>query len=204
MQRINFDIFWKRYGHGEYNKNPFAEALARLPAVSAQGPWVAGGSVRRLIMDIPQDSDFDFFFASSDQLAAFKNELEAKGAKKVSENEFNITYRVPSQDKLPELKVQLIRVSYQTSLEETIKPFDFSLCQCGFDGTDLVFGQYTLFDLGRRRLVPENITYGVSSLRRMIKYIKQGYTICSGGLGTFLQQIADDPAKINADIKYID
>lgn len=204
MQRFNFDTFWKRYGKEDYKETDFAKALTRLPPLAPEGPWVAGGSVRRLIMDIAQDSDYDVFFTSSDQLAVFKNALEFKGAIKNSENEFNVSYRLPAADKLPELKIQLITVSYQPSMESTIKHFDFSLCQCAFDGTDIVFGDYTLFDLGRNKLVPEKITYGTSSLRRMIKYIKQGYTICGGGLATFLQQIVDDPKKIQADIKYID
>jgi hypothetical protein len=206
MQRINFTKFWSRYGGTteDYNKTPFAKALARLPVIGPNGPWVAGGAVRRLITDIPEEADYDFFFANGAQLAAFAKELESKGAVKTGENEMNVAYKMPAADKLPELKIQLIRVSYNARLEDAIEQFDFSLCKCGFDGTDFVFGEFTLFDLGRKRLIPDNITFGVSSIRRMIKYTKQGYTICSGGLTSFLQQIADNPAKINSDIKYID
>ena len=127
-----------------------------------------------------------------------------RGAKKVSENEFNTTFVLPAADKLPELKVQAVFVSYETSLEEVIKKFDFSLCQCAFDGTNLFFGTFTLFDLAKNRLVPENITFGVSSIRRMLKYVRQGYTICGGGIQNILEQIVRDPKIINADIKYID
>ena len=204
MQHFYLEPFWKRYGKEDYKFTDFAKALERLPPLSSSGPWVAGGSVRRLVMDLPQDSDYDIFFANADQLNNFKLDLESRGAKKVSENEFNTTYRLPAADKLPELKIQLIHVSYNNSMESTIEKFDFSLCQCAFDGTVLTFGEYTLFDLGRKKLVPGNITFGTSSLRRMIKYIKQGYSICGGGLATFLQQIADDPKKIHATIKYID
>lgn len=204
MQRFNLNSFWGRYGKEKFEDTAFFKAMSRLPSLSPNGPWVAGGSVRRLVMDLPQESDFDFFFASPDQFSTFEKALKEKGGIKEYENEFNITYRIPAEDKLPQLKIQLIRISYQSSIENVLNEFDFSLCKCGYDGVDLFFGDYTLFDLGRRHLIPEKISFGVSSLRRMIKYIKQGYTICSGGMAEFLTQIANDPKKINADIKYID
>lgn len=203
-QRIPRDLFWSRYGKEKYESTDFQKALSRMPIVTPQGPWIAGGSVRRLATDLPQDSDFDFFFASADQLAAFIARMGELGARKVSENEFNISFVIPAADKLPELKVQAIRITFRGTLEETISAFDFSLCQCGFDGADLVFGQFTLFDLANKRLIPGVITYGVSSLRRIIKYTKQGYRICGGGLATMLEQIANNPEVIQSKVEYID
>src|SRR3546814_20882968 len=60
-----------------------------LPTISQAGPWLAGGSVRRLIMCLPQDSDFDFFFKDQAQFDAFCDEMKLKGAERVSENDFN-------------------------------------------------------------------------------------------------------------------
>src|SRR3546814_11060115 len=82
----------------------------------------------------------------------------------------------------PELKVQAIRIAFHETLESVLESFDFSICQCGYDGTDILLGQWTLFDLASKRLVPGQLRYGTSSLRRVIKYTRQGYTICSGGL----------------------
>lgn len=204
MQTISLETFWSRYGQTDYKQTQFAQALARLPEISASGPWVAGGAVRRLVMDIAQDSDYDFFFANAVQRNVFEAQMIVRGAKKVFQNEFNSTFILPAADKLPELKVQAVFVSYESCPENVIDKFDFSLCKCVFDGTNLFFGTFTLFDLANKRLVPERITFGVSSIRRMLKYVRQGYTICGGGIQNILEQIVADPKIINANIKYID
>ena len=87
---------------------------------------------------------------------------------------------------------------------KTLDSFDFSLCQCGYDGTNLLFGDWALFDIASKRLVPGRIRYGTSSLRRIIKYTRQGFSICSGGLAHMLEQIAADPSIIQAEVEYVD
>lgn len=215
MGRSSLDTFWARYGRQDYATTEFAKALARLPALSAEGPWVAGGSVRRLISRQPQDSDFDFFFRDQEQFDAFNAALLILGAKVTADSEFNITYRLAAADAQPvgedefeaggpELKVQAIRLEFHPSLDAVLASFDFSICQCGFDGADLTFGDWALFDIASKRLVPGTIRYGASSLRRLIKYARQGFTICGGGLAAMLQQVVDDPSIIQADIEYVD
>ncbi len=204
MQRLTISSFWSRYRGTPFDSSELAQALKRLPAVAATGPWLAGGAVRRTIQNEKLDSDFDFFFASAEQFQSFCTDMDAKGAKKERETDFNITFRIPAADKLPELKVQAIRASYHPTLEAMLASFDFSLCQTGYDGTDLVLGPWTLYDLARKRLIPGQISYGVSSLRRMIKYTSQGYSVCAGGLGNMLKQIVDKPEIINQKIVSID
>lgn len=214
-QRFSLGTFWSRYGRQEYGDTDFAKALARLPALSPDGPWIAGGSVRRLVSRLPQDSDFDFFFRDQAQFDAFVKALKAGGSTVASESAFNITFTVPAvkakpvaDDEFsatgPELKVQAICIAFHETLDAVLDSFDFSICQCGYDGSDLVFGQWALFDIASKRLVPGRISYGVSTLRRLIKYARQGFTICSGGLANMLEQIADHPEIINAEVEYVD
>lgn len=215
MQRFDIGSFWDRYGHQDFEETDFAKALGRLPKVSASGPWIAGGGVRRLIGRQAQDSDFDFFFADEAQFDAFCSAMKTKGAKVVSEGDFNVTFRLPAAEPQPvdndvfegggpELKVQAIRISFHASLEDVLESFDFSICQFGFDGEDIVCGQWSLFDLANKRLVPGKIRYGASSLRRIIKYTRQGFTICGGGLASILEQVVADPSIIQAEIEYVD
>jgi hypothetical protein len=201
---IPMETFWARYGRVTFEETSFAKALARLPAVKGDGPWIAGGSVRRLIANLPQESDFDFFFANEGQFNAFCADMEARGAKRRSENDYNVTFELAKSDDGPELKVQAIRLNYSVSLTGTIEQFDFSICKFGYDGADLHMGQWSLFDLASKRLVPDRISFGTSSLRRIIKYTKQGYTICAGGLASILQQVADDPRIIQSEVEYVD
>lgn len=203
MQRINSQEFWKRYGKEKLEDTEFYSVISRLIFVSKEGPWIAGGSVRRLVMSLPQESDFDFFFKTQEQLDASLAMIKEKGAKVNSESEFNIDISFPIEGGEP-IKVQFIKVAFFESLEKTLESFDFSLCQCGYDGTDFVFGPYTLFDLAKNRIVPGKITYGVSSIRRLIKYSKQGYVVCGGGLTEMLEQIAANPSVIQGKVQYID
>jgi hypothetical protein len=209
------DAFWARYGKTEFDGTAFAKALDRLPDIAEGGPWIGGGSVRRLIAGLPQDSDFDFFFADQTQFDAFCADMKKRGADVQHENDFNITFLLPKakakptgDDEFsasgPELKVQAIRLRFHSTLAETLEGFDFSLCKFGYDGTNLVCGDYSLFDLASKRLVPDRISFGTSTLRRIIKYTKQGYTICSGGLASILQQVVDDPTIIQAEVEYVD
>lgn len=215
MQRVTLNEFWGRYGKADYENTAFAEALDRLPSVAPEGPWVAGGSVRRLVSGLAQDGDFDFFFRDQPQLYAFVEDMKKRGATVSSENDFNITLLLPSvkakpigenefSKSGPELKVQAIRIAFHETLDAVLESFDFSICQCGFDGVDLLFGQWALFDIANRRLVPGKIRYGTSSLRRIIKYTQQGFTICGGGLANMLEQVVADPSIIQSDVEYID
>lgn len=214
-QRFRIDVFWDRYGHQEYEETEFAKAVARLPKVTPEGPWIAGGSVRRLVSRLPQDSDFDFFFRDETQFDAFCDEMKKLGATRENESDFNVTFELPAakakpidEDQFepggPPLKVQAIRVAFFDDLDACVDSFDFSICQCGYDGSDLVFGPWTLFDIANKRLVPGRLTYGASSLRRMIKYARQGFTICGGGLADMLEQVVERPEIIQRDVVYVD
>lgn len=215
-QRFALPVFWDRYGRQEFEETEFARALARLPLIGPNGPWVAGGSVRRLISRLPQDSDFDFFFRDQAQLDSFVERLKKDhGAIVDNESDFNISLTLPKQKAKPvdqdefepggpELKIQAIRIRFFESLDAVIDSFDFSICQCGYDGVDLVFGPWALFDIAHKRLVPGRLTYGASSIRRMIKYARQGFTICGGGLASMLEQIVEKPEIIQSEVVYVD
>lgn len=215
MQAFSLDDFWSRYGRQEYETTDFAKALERLPSVAADGPWIAGGSVRRLVTRKAQESDFDFFFKGEVQFDAFCKAVEKAGGFRTNESDFNITFCIPAvkakplgDDEFslggPELKVQAIRIDYFESLNAVLESFDFSICQCGFDGSSLAFGPWTLWDLANNKLVPGKLRYGASSLRRVIKYTRQGFTICGGGLANMLEQVAADPSIIRGEVEYVD
>lgn len=214
-QVFTLDAYWDRYGHEEFESTDFSKALARLPKIAEQGPWVAGGSVRRLVTRLPQDSDFDFFFRDQEQFDAFCEQMKPMGAKRVNESDFNITFRLPAAEPKPveddvfegggpELKVQAIRIAFYPTLADCIASFDFSICQFGFDGERLLFGEWTLFDVANKRLVPGKLTFGTSSLRRVIKYTRQGFTICGGGLADILEQVVANPEIIQREVEYVD
>lgn len=206
-----------RLGVATFEETGLHQVLRYLPKVSPDGPWLAGGAVRRTLDRTPLDSDFDFFFKNEEQKNKFAEQLrEEDGAFQVFENEFNATYLMPAQiiphDEVPEwnkgvtpeAKIQLIHFRYYNSAEEVIDSFDFTLSQFAYDGENIYMADFAMWDVARRRLVPHKLTYATASVRRLLKYSAQGFTVCNGAIANILEQVADRPTIIEADVKYID
>ncbi len=215
VQVFQFDEFFARSADVMEEGSELERALARLPALTENGPWLAGGALRRTLLRKPLESDFDFFFASAEQFEAFCAKVKADGGYTVSSSQHNTTFRLPStapkpigEDEFapaePEIIVQAITTQWYGSLADVVDSFDFTLCQFGYDGTHLVCGDYALWDLGRGSLVPHKLTFATASLRRLLKYTKQGYRICSGGLSDMLEQVLRAPEIVRAETTYID
>jgi len=59
--------------------------------------------------------------------------------------------------------------------------------------------------LGRRKLAVHKISYPVATMRRLLKYTKQGFTACAGCLQSILKETASSPeAMSQLDIEYVD
>lgn len=202
-----------RLGVETFDQTVLSRALNRLPILTANGPWLAGGAVRRTLQGKALDSDFDFFFKSEQQAEDFCNSLTDLGAKLLRSNDMNSQYKLPGmvpEDQegtglyLPEMDIQVIRFRYYDSAEQVLDSFDFTLSQFAYDGANVYMADLALWDVARMKLVPHKITYATSSLRRLLKYTNQGFTVCAGALSNILEQVAQNPNIIEADIKYID
>lgn len=168
-------------------------------------PWLAGGALRRLITK--QDflsGDFDFFFKSEQQRKNFEGQLIAQGfeLKRSTKHAHEFHYQNFEDNKT--LKVQSIFFKYYDNPEEIINSFDYTLCQLVYDGEQLYCGDYALWDIARKKLVINKITFATASVRRMIKYALQGYTVCGGAITHVLNSVAQDPTLINSSHLYID
>lgn len=174
--------------------------------------------MRRTFQSAPLESDYDFFFANKKQFESFRKQLEGRGASKIKQNDNNILFKMPSRKRTeddisahpklgtwaPELDIQLINFQYYNTLEEVLESFDFTITQFGYDGEHFIMSDFALWDLARRKLVPCQLTYATSSLRRLLKYSSQGFSVCNGGLSEILEQVVNKPEIIEADVLYID
>ena len=204
-------------------------ALEGLPPISEEGPWLAGGALRRLVQNTePLDGDMDFFFKDEEQFEEWCKDMErAHDARLIGKTEHNTTYEVVlpitssvSQGKDPDgafndaefdvvpakevVRVQGIHFRYYESVEAVIDSFDFTICQFGFDGIALHAGEYSLWDLARKKLALHKLSFGVSTVRRLLKYQTQGYTACGGCLTAILNAVVQNPNLIQSDVKYLD
>lgn len=203
MSRFNFKEFLGRFING-VDECPLFELLKGLPDVSTSGPWVAGGAVRRTLLQEPLSSDIDYFFRDEEQKAAFCLTMLTRGARMISEKDHATTFSIQIEGKGPNIIVQAITLAYYQNLEAVLDSFDFTITQFGYDGADLVCGDFSLWDLARKRLALHKLTFGVSTVRRLIKYTKQGFTACSGVLAAILESTVADPQTIHRDTEYVD
>ncbi len=182
-----------------------AKVLRKGFPISPQGPWLAGGAVRRTLLNEDVKSDFDFFFRDESQLASFTSTIDAMGLTKLRESEHHIHYKGKLPDETAERDIQCIKFQYYNSAEAVIDSFDFTICQFAFDGESLVTGDHSLWDLGRKRLAVHKITYPVASVRRMMKYGNQGFYVCPGAITALLRQTAESPENMaRLGVLYID
>lgn len=180
--------------------------LVNAPKVEVDGPWLAGGALRRILTgDSLDDGDFDYFFKNSGQQQLFHEQLIRKGAK-VLRNEDHVTeYEVQMLD-AKTMKVQAIKMKYFPTVREMLQDFDYTCCMIAYDGLDIHYGEWTLWDNARKRLAVNKIQYPVASLRRLVKYTSQGYYACQGTMMDIATTIHTmDPIDFkNSEIKYVD
>lgn len=195
--RTNFQDFCDRSGCS-------TEDVMRVYEALGGGAWMAGGAIRRTLIGQALDSDFDFFFKSAEALADWESGLPS-GLKLVRETEHHKHWRgtIAGSD-LP-IDVQAIRFRFYDNAEQVIDSFDYTVTMFVLDGDDMVTTPYALWDLGRRKLAVHKISYPVATMRRLLKYTKQGFTACAGCLQSILKETASSPeAMSQLDIEYVD
>lgn len=202
--QFNFEQFFNRATESDFHRTRLSQVLeTTFPALTKDGPWLAGGAVRRLVQGQSSlDSDLDFFFNGETQFQDFATFLVGKGFKLKRETEHHqhytgkITTHRPDESEAEfeqEINIQLVRFKYYDTAADVIDSFDFTICQFAYDGTTLTMGDLSLWDLARKRLVLHKLTYPVSTMRRLLKYQKQGYFACSGCLTELLARTINQP-----------
>jgi len=141
--------------------------------------WIAGGSIRDRLSIGYVKNDIDFFFPNAIALAKFldrvKSYMKPEGVQELYANE-NVT-----RFRFGKYKVDLVKRFFRGP-EETIAEFDFTVCCCATDFQNLYVHPEFFYDLASRRLVINKLPYPLSTLQRLQRYVKKGYTICNGGL----------------------
>jgi hypothetical protein len=201
----DLEEFLARSTDRTFDETTLHKILRELPSCRKEGPWIAGGSLRRTLQGKEPESDFDFFFRDADQLALFVRKLEDRGLEKIRETAHHVHYRGRLGSEAALRDVQCIRFSFYESASAVINSFDYTICMLAFDGKTLTLGDFTLWDLGRKRLAIHKISFPVSTMRRMLKYTSQGFTACKGCLASILKSVPENPELMEQlSIEYVD
>jgi hypothetical protein len=178
--------------------------LMRVLGAVRNGAWCAGGAIRRTLIKQPLDSDFDFFFRSAEEMAEWEKKLPSTLAL-VRETEHHKHWKGPVEGSAIPVEIQAIRFRYYDNASDVIDSFDYTITQFALTGNTLVTTPFALWDLGRKRLAIHKVTYPVATMRRMIKYTRQGFNACAGCMATLLRETATSPeAMASLDIAYVD
>lgn len=196
-QRVNALEFCQRYSSEPEELN----SVARLICVTKIGPWLVGGSVRRQMTNVKQASDFDVGIADVQQLELTSSLLTNAKFSMTHDTTFYRQFEGELDSK--HVKIQLLKVVFG-EVEKILGEFDFTLCQTAYDGTDFILGPYTMWDIGQKHVSVNKISFAASSVRRLIKYSKQGYFACQGCVVEILETVAKDRSTINAKVDYVD
>lgn len=196
--RTNFEEFCTRSGCD-------TDAITKVYEALGGGEcWMAGGAIRRTLIGQSLDSDFDFFFKSAEALKEWENGIPGS-LKLVRETEHHKHWRGTIAGSEMPIDIQAIRFRFYDTAEDVIDSFDYTITMFVLDGDDLVTTPFALWDLGRKKLAIHKITYPVATMRRMLKYTKQGFTACSGCMQSILKETASSPeAMAQLDIEYVD
>ena len=151
--------------------------------------WIAGGALRDYFLNGHCfDSDIDLFFNERSEIAktlillrkdnGFKHYLITKNAIK--------GWCFVGNKKV---KVDLVKRLFP-SPNATIEEFDFTVVCCAVDRENVFYNPSFPFDLLRKKLVINALPFPMSTLQRVQKYNKKGFSICNGGLLEISKAIA--------------
>lgn len=161
-------------GHGKAQLAKLSEYLPQCCLF--QGPWLAGGTVRRMVMGENVDvADLDYFFSDyfSWEMACTKIERVADARLKTAQA---TTYRIPIGDGESQI-VQCIKKNWYSNVIDLMKSFDFRVCQFFSDGVNIIFPEKALTDAQSKRLciAHKGEIHTEAMYARLSKYLKYGY-----------------------------
>jgi hypothetical protein len=141
------------------------------------GPWVAGGSVRKLWTGQPwENQDVDFFFRDRQQLEDFsRGVLHLSDRVEIMIETANATtYKVHLPSGAERL-LQAVRRDFYPTLAAVLDDFDFNLAQFASDGTQMVTRELALEDVRHNRLRRNPASTKKMNPLRVLKYAAYGF-----------------------------
>lgn len=143
------------------------------------GPWLAGGTLRRLYEGQPfTGADFDFFFHDEESREDFNSRLviDLNGSQQF-ETHNSTTFKVAFYDW--DITVQTVKQFYYSNPEQVISSFDFSCVQFATNGSEVVYDIHAIQDIKSKILRPcvHGLKSGSATLRRIAKFAAEGYEL---------------------------
>jgi len=155
------------------------------PTLEAFAPgFIAGGAVRDYFSQSKEETDIDVFFSNGVDMRDCLERIKSLPIKKIYENDLLAGFLFKGQH------IQIIKNHFFASLKDAIAAFDFTVCCAAVSLEDVFVHEFFFDDLAGRRLAINSLPFPLSTLERMQRYIKKGYTACNGTLLTLAKAMA--------------
>jgi len=169
--------------------------------------YLAGGLLRSMVAEeplSPEATDIDLFFNSDYTYQAVKKYLaKIDGMNKIFQcpEDKLVTFK----DDVTGWKYQCIAVDFYPSLFSVVNSFDFT-CTCfGAHPDYFIFHKDAISDALSKNLRWNKITYPSSSMRRMMKYARKGYTMAQSEYQYFVDCVSSHhPDIADYQLVYVD
>ncbi len=149
--------------------------------------WIGGGFLTRYINGEILEGDIDLYCDSHKTFMYTLDKLKTNNCIEPICNNANV--RRLFYDNYP---IHLIGLMYFDSARSIIESIDYTICQFVYDFDKLYCNDTSLHDLGQKRLIISNIGHGSSSskVKRLLKYVRRGFTIDSNNLSYLLENLS--------------
>lgn len=175
---------------------PITRVLKLINASMETGPWIAGGAPLQWYQGQGVGSgDIDIWFRDLNQFERILNLLGNQYSRFFrldyrTDNAISFTYDIPAQDQTHSrnhYKIQLICKKFFDKPQDIIDYFDFTVCQVVTDGSDLMVGKRTHYDIKHRLLRLSGEINEKIVVRRFTKYLCKGYRPVDGMFSQILE-----------------
>lgn len=169
--------------------------------------YLAGGLLRTLVSQEsldPEKTDIDLFFRDGQTYLNVKSWFDSSPL-------FEKIFQCP-EDKLTTYKdvetgwkYQCIAVDFYQTLYDVVSSFDFTTICFGTNGEHLVMHKSAIDDTLEKNLRWNKITYPASSLRRLMKYARKGFTMSESEYQFFVTSVWNRSSDItDVVLVYVD
>jgi len=146
--------------------------------------WIAGGALRNIMESSTARTDIDIFSDQPLKINQILDKIGQPGQPKLHSKEYLVNINAG----LVTDRLDIVQKSYK-NLQETLESFDFTNSAIGIDKASIMLHERFNKDLVSKSLVPLKISSPVATLRRIMKFAAQGYTMKFNQMREVLQQI---------------
>lgn len=178
-----------------------------MPILETSYAYLGGGFLRSMIgngLPSANETDIDLFFSSYIDYQTIKSYYSGQV-------EFEQIFQCPNdklstfREKSTKWNYQCIAVDFYPSLYNLVASFDFTTICLATDGHSLVYHKSASSDTVSRLLRWNKITYPASSMRRMMKYARKGFSMSEHEYQYFVDCVATHHSDIvDAQLVYVD